>query len=167
MGDNAFEFYKLQGNRKVIAGMYTFVPERIVCAARFDVQIRVCNTCCCKQGLVTNKVSSVNMNSPKGCDKRSDPRLCKAKISGHVKGQNNMPDGTYPIKLGDIPSEGQYPSCRAWFTMLDSFVRFSAGITTAQTANSFHGPTRATLCKGNAKHCATTFAPGGTGCMGQ
>ena len=204
-GDAAFEFYKIVGGRFRTnggKGKYSFKAERIVCAARFDVQIKLCNTCCCKKGIVANEVSSAEMKpggyydgmpgckqlccKQKGkrccgaacvCDNPAmhnhpNKRLCNTPVSGWVQGDNGMlKNGKLPVKLGDLPKEGQYPGCSQWFTLLDAVVRYAASSSTSIVANSFHGPSRKSTCQRSGNFCATgatsasKLVLGGTNCL--
>ena len=170
-GDAAFELFKVQG----VLTENKFKPEKIVCAARFDTDIKVCTTCCCKAGLMGSSVSSIllqNTSSP--CSealKKASPRLCRSPIllAGESTGSQGIGAlGTNPIMavLNDQP--GQYPQCAEWFTALDSTLRFYNQIGTAFATNAFHGGTRKAFCerKGNRELCEKTpFVAGGTGCM--
>jgi len=145
---------------------YELQPEKVVCAARFAVDIDVCNTCCCKHGIVKNRVSAIllSQNGHKqkpGCHPDSNPRLCQTPMGvsvGNVqKAIDVSKDGNrdnsikfhrlLAIKLGDVPSEGQYPQCEAWFTIWDTWIRFMTGMNTVFTANQYHGQTRQDICK--------------------
>ena len=135
-GDQAYELYKVEVDR------YHNV-QAIVCAARFETQIRVCNTCCCRSGLISNRVTSILLNSAKGCSPKQNPRLCQTPVTGDTIGPNGsaLRPGVYKIRLGNVPKLGQYPDCEGWFSMIDATYRYFSAMTTAIAANSFHGAT--------------------------
>merc|ERR1712072_314569 len=96
-GDNAFEIYKVVGSiQQNIAGS---VPTKVVCAARFDIQTKLCNTCCCKNGLLTSKITSVLLQPTvsraqtckrplvqrNGCDSNWNKRLCSTPVQGELR----------------------------------------------------------------------------------
>ena len=184
-GDLAFEFLKIEGtygkmeNGKLKIDEHTidydmlFTPDKVVCAARFAVEIDICNTCCCKRGIVSNKVHATLLGQKDGpggkpgCGHvkiddtwhlKANPRLCKARFGDAngkvidvsrqglkhaqkdgIKGGNEL-----PIKLGN--EHAKYAQCKAWFGILDSYVRLVTQVQTLITTNSFHGNQRKFWC---------------------
>jgi len=145
-GNAAFEIYKQEWKTDGVGR--TVSTGRIVCAARWDSNISICNTCCCKEGIVKRTVTGILLND--GCPPKN--KLCGG------KGKFN------PMRYKFTAADAKKGHCSAWFTINDATIRLINGLMTAATLFRFHERGRSQLIPQDSLNPVGN-TPGGTGCM--
>merc|ERR1711964_445615 len=100
--------FKVKGRKRG----WSAARDRAVCAARFDTNIEICDSCCCRHGILRTRATGILLNQGCACNAgRCKPRrLCSGRLKKFT------------------PKDTKEGHCTTWFTIIDTAVRFYNGL---------------------------------------